>query len=391
MAYARKRSTRRSTMRKPTTRRSRTTRKTAVAKRKRSTTNRRVVPRKRAKPLTLVDRSIHKMHHPFSRMTDQPKIPDDSCVNSLSRSLRNVSQVRNAEEVDVMHVLFYAGLGIGCTIFGAEETYGPRPQKFLGFPNSQLTMDGTDMQNAEDGVNAVLKHTEKCTHLRTVSTGMKVTLNNVPEESDGWVEVVRIKDDQDLVSDWCLASVDDTQAVDFTECGLGARTSSATSPGMDAKLASIDMVNQPGYEKFLLRDIHKKEFRLNPVTNCCRWRQLSTDYQLTKGDENDFSYNGYQVMDFKSNNAKTKDAYSALMDSNFDMIYLRIHPRKHKPESNKFAGSSMIFELAQNNEFQMAPESNLKKFQTMGLKHPKIDHIIGKMNDDISPTKSPVG
>jgi len=356
----------------------------SAKRRKTSGPKRPVATAKRRSPANgNVQKSIMKMRHPFHAGTHQPKIPDDSVAHSLSRVMQNVSEIQNAAGQNVMHVLIHPSLGIGCSVIGDINAYAGRNVTPLGFPNQQLHFDGTEIWSASAGDEVAITNGSDIVKKRLISQGFRCALNNVEEERDGWFEVCRIHDTKAFVTEFRLGSIDGG-GTNYTEMGLMATAGGSLT--MDAKLAGLEMTQLPGYETGLLKDIHKREFKLNPISHTMPWSDLYPRYQMTPPDDLNWDHTDEQI-EFNLNNAKGKDFYEAAMDLNHDFVYIRIHPRTNTGSGNA-NGSKLITHLIQSWEFCLGADSEFASFQTPAPGVAGISKVIGGLNDNPQATKS---
>lgn len=335
--------------------------------------------KRRITPVSHSAKSVHKIRNPFSKLTDVAKIPDDSVSHSLARTLQHVSQIRNAADVGTMHILLHPSMGIGCSVFGDVDAYGDRTVSYLGFPDQQLHINAYEAALAGGGEGVELKNGSEIAKWRIVSQGLRLSLNNVAEENDGWYETCRIIDDKDIKANWCIAPVDNkpSNITQYEQCGLGGTDAIG---GMVTVLDGLSLIEQPGYQTGLLKDLGKKEFKLNPVGNAMDFQEMYDSYQLTEGSQADFFHNTDKgVIQLQSNNAKTKNVFDSMQDHNHDMVYIRVHPRANTGGKN--AGSAMIAHLVQNIEFCLGPTSQFVAFQTPSPGMAGIGKIIGGIND----------
>lgn len=342
--------------------------------------------KRRVAPSSHANKSIHKMKHPFSKVTDGAKIPDDSVTHSLSRTLQHVTEIQNAVGVTTMHILLHPTLGIGASVIGDASAAAARNVTYLGFHDQGMVVNGTNWKGAGVGTSQNLLNNTQQGMWRLLSEGFRLTLNNVSEENNGWFESCRIVDTKNLTDEWCLACADNT-GTDYTQMGLGIREDGVA--GMDTKLASLQMIEQPGYTNGNLTDLGKIEFKLNPISKTIGWNQMFARYQGTEGT--DFTYNAADdIIDFTASTPGNKQVFESMMDFSHDMIYIRIHARDNTGVAPN-TGSKLIAHIVQNVEFQLVPESDFVSFQTPSPGVKNIETVIAGLNDNATPTKNRTG
>ena len=377
----------------------------AAANRTRKRVGKRKAPRGSAKAA----KDLAVFHNPFSKATQQARIPDGKATASLGTRLQNVVSRHITIDPDltggqnIMHVLLYPGLGAGCVIQGTGSTnypdcrgfylqgfkgHGLLQQNMNGAPNSwpnDATADGSDVQLKQ--VNALAKW-------RLVSQGLSIKLVNNHEENDGWFECVRINQVKDQ-SDYMVTTINDSTA--GTDVTVAPNTAF-----IETLIADTNLAEEPSYQTGLLKDIHKHMFINHPLTNECKFKELTEEYRLrvnptsdqldagTDVDGNGVPPSGLacRTYDIAEGSARGNKLINGMVDQEHDMVYIRIHGRtpgaiitgQDPPgpgEPNIAAvgagATQLLFHLVANHEIMYDSSRDISKYMMPGQSVPKMD------------------
>lgn len=380
------------------TSRSRTT------KRRRTTTGIKAVVKPVKKRLGAM--STMNAHHSvrmdaFSHATPQPKIPDGALTSSLSRSLQHVTSIRNSDGTlpgfgnDTMHIIMAPTLGVPITVCNTIEGKSTRggsgsyPQ-FIGF-NGQTVgwtnkLDGAaewpPVGQTTSGFK--LTHDGGFAQWRIVSQGLRLELTNTDEENDGWFEACRFNWRRNPF-DLCFVPLDGSS----TNPKVGvAPNPKIAEPGRDY-LASMPMVEQPGYTTGLIRNLKDIDFQLHPQSASHDPVQMSTQEISYKNiQEEDFYYDDIsKLLQTQNDNMKSRKVVEECLDGNMDWIYIKLHCRPNSAASVSFqSGSNLLMHLRQNIEVAFGPESDFSTFQTSNKADKRTTQVADALNDQPSAT-----
>lgn len=318
-----------------------------------------------------VHNQLEVFHYPFSRATQQPKIPDGKTVESLgyraSRTTEIVNEEKdNAEGAQVIHILLFAGMNAGLlcqNVLGAPlDTVGNRNYLVIGAEdaNSPSWVQTTPATGAS-GIAAL----DNYHSWRVVSTGARFSLLNPDEENDGWWEAVRITEEH-RSEDWYLTTLNLSQ----NTSGNGV----LAPVELLNKIDSMDMSIERSYCTGLLRDIENYEFSLNGVQDHHDFRKmkdritLESDLTAPAGtadyiaDSADFDAYQARLVAGRDNCYDLIDNY---VDNGYDMIYIRVHPRHNRSDISELNGSRLHVEWISNQEIVYGHTERESRFQTL--------------------------
>ncbi|AXH78027.1 MAG: hypothetical protein QKB75_gp5 [Bacilladnaviridae sp.] len=324
--------------------------------------------------------------HPFSKATQQPKIPDGELTTSLSRRLQAVYQLTNGNGNlgdDYMDVVFAPTLGVPLVASGSTEGVSVRnasanQASYHGFTGQTV---GFTLQNTSGSVPQVIPSTGPLTRKyefhnecgfakwRIVSQGVRFDLTNTDEENDGWWEACRFNWRR-LNSDLCITPLDGSK----TDTILGV----APSHQVAMHLRTISLPEQSGYETGLIKDIKKHEFMLHPQSGTHDPVELDLQYNIEEVTGFNVDVNAQQLtlVDGSADSGRIKDT---TVDSNLDWMYIRFHPRTNTGAGSA-NGSSLLTSMIQNIEVAFNPSSDFATFQTIN----KLDARAKKVTDEIN-------
>lgn len=388
-------------------RRGSTIRRSASRKRTRSSTagatatGRRVRPKRSAKSATIKTRrtppkrnprgsrksaaSIAVFHNPFSKATQQARIPDGKATASLGT---RVQAVKNFIPIDdtyfnTMHCLLVPGLNNGLFIYGVNSDQSGRPDfqclGFSGHGNLQQNLNGSagawPTDATGDGGDIELKQVNALAKWRLVSQGLNIKLVNNNESNDGWFEAVRINQVKDL-SDWQVSTINDSN----NNSAAGVMPSTAF---MTTLIQDTELINEASYQSGLLKDIHRHIFCNQPIEDT-PFTELRENYKLrTNSDTADVGgldagtdvYTdgpgipaagvGGRYYQLNKGSARANELVKAMVDQHHDIIYIRLHCRD-AAEPPTSARSQVLFHLCANHEIMYDSSREVSKYMKPG-------------------------
>jgi hypothetical protein len=325
-------------------------------------------PAKQVRRAQIKPNGSTQAHHaviqrPFSNATTQPKIPDGIMTTSLSRRQQTVFQMQNRVGSTECYCLMYAAEGAACSLYqtaGAfltqanDDTWDPKG--FVGQNAGRTKASNNEPLINESGV----------AQWRTVSQGIKFSLINPSEEDDGYWEAVRVP----------LEKRTDAMAlVPLNKNAIDAHKINNLGLFFNDEYYDIikshegSLVEQPGYQSGMLRDIHKKEFMLrhtgdfgDPQVN---HRNLKT--QLFEANKR---YN-------MTNNLDCVAIEDEMLDDNMDMVLIKFTCRPNSGSGNT-TGSRFLVNAIKNIEFTHSPDSDMRSYEVKTAKdHTTEGFIIG--------------
>lgn len=365
-------------------------RRARTASRKRpigSTGSRLASKKRRIKPVSDLQKHVQVINHPFALPGHPAKIPDGAVSHSLNRRMRYTGTVKNKQGEDTLHVLMYAGFGIGAVAFNADGV-SPASKNTLqmGFTDQGMEMSfwnlgaglGTGFQN--------IVNQSEISSWRPVSHAGRFTLDAVSEENNGYAEIVRIVNPSNITDHWGMTPLTNG-SLDETKAAVVPTDTAVT--GMLPYLMGLAMNQQPGYEQIPLKNLKDREFKLNPLSSQIEFNKLEQRYSLEVGAETAYDA-ADDLLTFTRDTGTVHSLFDGILDSNHDMIYMRIHCRDNNG-STQF-GSQLMVDIVQNAEFQLHPTSAFSTFQHAAPKAAKnVTKIIDDANDNVRASKSRVG
>jgi hypothetical protein len=314
------------------------------------------------------------MTRPFSDATSQPKIPDGKMATSLSRRQQTVFNLENlantnGDATEVL-ILMYASEGVACTIWGTKLA-----SKYQGFGNqtsSRLCPGFTGTPLASELVN-----NSGVAQWRTVSQGMRLQLTNNAEENDGYWESCRIPYEHrtEAMSLVSLTNNGVTNSHKTTALGLFFDDEMATGYINPFK---GNMVETPGYQSGLLRDIDKHEFVLRHsgdssevVTNT--WKIPLTADDSSTGDAIQYSL---------KKTATARQIVNEMVDPSMDMVLIKLTCRPNSTGAGSlFKGSRFLVNAIKNVEFSYSLGADNKAFERPNQADARVDRVLDRNND----------
>lgn len=315
--------------------------------------------------------SMAVIARPFSSATSQPKIPDGKMATSLSRRQQKVFELTNEEDGDdKVYILMYASEGVACTVFGAGV-----PSQYQGFVNqtSQRQMadpnaDGVSFLNNESGV----------AQWRTVSQGLKLKLINNNEENDGYWEAIRIPlEKRTTAMSLVSLSGETTGTTPHYTRALGLFFDLGYKTYLDNHLGA--MVESPGYESGLLRDIDKKEFVLQHSGDSSELQTNTASIGMLAQDYTDSAFK-YEL----SSSPTSRQVENEMLDDSMDMVLIKLTCRPNDSNTESFRGSRFLCNAIKNVEFAHSLQSDNKAFETINQAHPRISAHFDNLNNNQS-------
>jgi hypothetical protein len=274
-----------------------------------------------------------------------------------------------------MFVLMYASEGVACSVYG-----GGIESQYQGFVNQtsqrQMAAPGSGESNLvnESGI----------AQWRTVSQGLKLQLTNNNEENDGYFEAVRIPLEKrtaamSLIS---LSGAITGQAPHHVNA-LGLFFDSQYKDYLDEHLKS--MVESPGYESGLLRDIHKKEFYLQHTGDSSELQTNTAKIAMTPDDFDDIGYR-YGL----KSSPTARQIENEMLDDSMDMVLIKLtcRPNSSSADLGSFKGSRFLVNAIKNVEFAHSLQSDNKAFETINQAHPRINAHFDLINDNQSASQT---
>ena len=343
---------------------------------------------------------IAVFHNPFSKATQQARIPDGKATASLGTRVQAVSSIvplldaNNDAGENILHVFLYPGLGGGCQIFGTDGTggYGTRDFTCLGFQGHglfQQNMNGAagswPNQGTPDESDIELIQTNGLAKWRLVSQGLNMKLVNNDESNDGWFEAVRINQVKDL-SDYQVSTINNSNT----------NTDTTVMPGvglLTSMQADLNLVEEPSYQTGLLKDIHKHVFCNHPIEDT-PFTELRDTYKLRVRDGTgdvgglDAGTDVYtpNLDDLPSaqkryvlnkGSSRANDFVQANVDQHHDIVYIRIHGRTPPAAGgqgvNASGATELLFHLCANHEIMYDSSRDVSKYMQPGERAPRWD------------------
>lgn len=309
----------------------------------------------------------------FSDATAQPKIPDGNFTSSLSRRCQNVKAFTTNDSV--IHLIYAPTLGCPLTITKTTDGASFRPgmtlqASFLGFPGQtvgfEAVVGGSPKWPLVSGDSPDITNTGGFAGWRVVSQGLRLELDATEEQNDGWFEACRFnwrRENSDVV----FTPLDGTT----TSTAIGA----APNPNLPDLYASA-MVELPGYQTGLLKDLKKMQFHLHPQKGDHEPVLLTRTNHLSNADGDLTPDSGASNFTLEAT-PMGNSIVNQVVDSNMDWLYIRIHPR-----SVANGGSKLIVNMTQNLEINYDPASDLAAFQTINKRDPKVEKVVDGINNN---------
>ena len=347
-------------------------------------------------------------HNPFSKATQQARIPDGKATASLGTRVQNVVSVTPLENPtqffgpgETLHVMLFPGLGAG-TIIGATDSPNHPSREFYvqGFSDHgmlQQNLNGAagswpDSNTSGDGNDIQLKQVNAFAKWRLVSQGLSIKLVNNHETNDGWFECVRINQMKDP-SDYQVTTINDS-----TNNSLA--TVAPSKEFINNLIQDTNLVQEPSYQTGLLKDIHKHIFQNHPLTNECKFKELEEEYRLRLNVDSDQLDAGTDVAadglapsgtptrwyDLADGSARASKLIAGMIDQEHDIVYIRIHGRGRGQGGDGSDGiaTQLLMHLCTNHEIMYDSSRDLSKFMMPGMSVSGMDGQYKAKKDSTS-------
>lgn len=250
--------------------------------------------------------------NPFDTTVSHPKIHDGRVDRTSGIRLRSVGEITCHNDGTDTFIVLHAGF--------------TSPLYFSSLTDLTNTVNSPEFPAHYDtDANRNLIH-----GLRVVATGLKLSLVNSPDESEGFWESIRIP----------------YVRYHAERQGLLATTSLMKSPISALTESFADAANNPSYQTGKLRDLHRYMFKLN--------------YRNT---ERSFYTNVSPV--------ETNDR----VDTNFDVIVIKVHGRV---DTN--IPSILHYDVVSLQEIEYKNGTMLSRLMTPSVKLNSNDQILSKAN-----------
>lgn len=399
--------------RRMTTKRPQTRSQTRTAKRSKSAPRRTVRAKRpvRKAPTRRAPRSrnlggraaaeLAAFHNPFSKVVQQPRIPDGKATNSLGVRCQSVKDMKvgNAVSWDLAknttHIFLFPGISSSVIAFNTPTNFqneDPQNRDFyvMGYKDHAPFFVGTDLQwfRNDGSEEATLSNTKKIAKWRLVSAGLKMSLINNDETNDGWFEAVRINN--------CMANEDFMLT---TMNNLNLNSMGAVTPSINFAQQmenETSLVEETSYQTGLLKDIHKYTFNLHPTTDQIEFKTMNEDYNLrnnipddpttTAVGQNDIArYDGNlgvfnKIAYFDNGSQRAQNFVDKMVCRDHDMIYIRVHGRSTNAASDP--SSQLLLHATSNYEVMYDASNDFSKFQLKGENHPQMDRHMQAKKDE---------
>ena len=342
-------------------------------------------------------------HNPFSKVVQQPRIPDGKATHSLGTRCQSVKDLK-ANDVgswdltkNTMHIFLFPGISSSVIAFNTPVNFqsaSTQDRDFfvMGYKDHAPFFVSTDTdwfrissQAAEE--EATLRNTKKIAKWRLVSSGVKISLVNNDETNDGWFEAVRINN--------CMANEDFmlTTMNNSNVNSLGVVTPSINFAQQMENETSL--VEESSYQTGLLKDIHKYTFNLHPTTDQIEFKTLHEEYNLRNNNPDDpvtnsvgqndiirtnVDYHNNKVALFDNGSQRAQNFVEKMVCRDHDMIYIRVHGRATNSETD--VSSQLLLHATSNYEVMYDASNDLSKYQLKGENHPQMDKHIQAKKDE---------
>lgn len=379
---------------KRTTRPRRRGPKAAVRSTKRS---RRPARKPQRRGATKAAAELSVFHDPFSKLCQQPRIPDGKSTASLGIRQQTVSSQlvnyndSNGLDADTMHIVLFPGISSNVLVYNTPTAiFGGHPTNNRDFEvfgydghapfglkvNEENRFFKNDPLDSTE--NGVLENLNQIAKWRLVSAGLNLKLVNNDESNDGWFECVRINNCM-AASDYMLTTMNNVRDNEKV----------VVCPSLDLVRGLANskiLVNEKSYQTGLLKDIHKHIFSLHPVTDQVEFKDMFDKYKLNNVKPDDYGEINQAVNDiempndtdeqnwvakFGDGSNQAKQIIDKMFCQNHDMVYIRIHGRSSGGGSDK--SSKLLVHGVGNYEVMYDVARDLSNFHVKGENHAKMD------------------
>ena len=248
---------------------------------------------------------------PFATSVPQPKIYDGKVLRSAGLRFRTTGEI--TIDGGVTYIVIAPALSAPVTWYTATTATVP----------SEESVD--HVGSAEE--RAVIDK------LRLVGCGLKLNLMNSADQNEGYWEAARFNTSSE---DFVLQDADSGR-VRYKPLSL--------DPLLPSYVPSMELSNEPSYQRGKLRDIHRFMFRLN---------SNNTEHNLGK--------------------ISTTPTVPQLVDEDWDMIVIKIHGRVD-------AGSPSVinYEIVNNQEVVYRAGTAISRLMTPSPYIPQTPQIMGRI------------
>lgn len=317
-----------------------------------------------AKVSTEIEGQLSAFHDPFSRLTRHPKIPDGTTAWSFGQTGSVVDEITNDSSYTEMHMIIFPGVNANFAVLNsqlpADWEIPDRKVYCPGFDRSGGVAVYNLANEPSTDVNATIGNKEEAAKWRLVSTGVQLKLLNTVEENDGWWEAIRLHEQADF-KHMSLGTILDESSL------LGASTG-LVRPHLSLfnELKSFkNLQDIPSYSTGMLKDLHLVQFQLNGSLYKERWHSSHEYIILHKdtgfGTDHEIGLDGISD-DLEQ--GKLSHLLETTIDSNYDMIYLRLHCRLNSTTVESSNGSRFLVNAVQNKELIYDRDSDQARYMT---------------------------
>lgn len=243
---------------------------------------------------------------PFDRTLTQPKLLDGSVDRSSGLRFRNTGQCSLDKTGAAQYFFLLPGFG-NCLAF-----------QLAANQNSVTTAHASHVATEADRANIK--------RIRNVSTGLRFTLLNSADQNEGYWEAIRMP-------------------ITSSDLIVALAGSYRVSPILNYAIAN--MANYHSYQRGMLKDIHRFQFKLNSINPDHDWMTpRPLDANVTVND---------------------------VFDPTFDMIVIKMIGR-----IDATIPSTLMYETASNQEVVYADNTALSRLATVSPMVPDMDQLLDR-------------
>lgn len=339
-------------------------------------------------------------HNPFTKLSQQPRIPDGKATSSLGVRCQSVKNFKvnhvdsNGLSADTMHIFLFPGVSSSVVVYNTPVPHISQSQNrdfyVMGYKDHapMYGPEGYDWWKGDGTIHeGVMTNTKQISKWRLVSAGLKLSLINNDESNDGWFEAVRINN--------CMAGDDfmmTTMNNSFSSFDTAVVPSLKFAQGIKD---ATSLVEEQSYQTGLLKDIHKYTFNLHPTTDQIEFKTLQEKYNfnnMSPDDTPETSARGQNDIDqpstvegenkiayFDSGSQRGQSYVNQMCCRDHDMIYIRVHGRSSTSANDV---SQLLLHATSNYEVMYDANNDFSKFQIKGENHPQIDKHVQAKKDE---------
>lgn len=242
---------------------------------------------------------------PFDRAISQPKLLDGSVDRSSGLRFRNTGQFALDKTGNPNYLFLIPGFS-NCFAYSTAAN-----QMAVPFSHASHVATQADRANIK--------------RIRNVSTGLRLTLLNSADQNEGYWEAVRVPISNELI--------------------VALAGEYRVSPPLN--FAIPNMANYHSYQRGMLKDIHRFQFKLNSINPDHEWMSpRPLDANVTVGDT---------------------------YDPTFDMIVIKIVGR-----IDATIPSTLMYETASNQEVVYTENTALSRLATLSPMVPDMDQLLDR-------------